>query len=218
MSLRRAAGVVVVSIVLGVGAVGSSIAFAHEHSDDGDGKPSWKHKSSDYVRSPQADRIALDRIGDADRGVDIQSLAVFNRKNLDYVGLAIIGRDFDLAMKRSIAVYLGAGKDLAKPRYQLVASNDGKSQDASKVRLYRVKGWGASGKKRINCGRLRVQFDIEHESQIRIAVPRSCVGGGRKGVSANVTVLDDTSSKGKKSGGESTDVIPSESTLTRRAH
>ena len=218
MSLGRAAGAVTVALILGVGVVGASIASAYEQGDDGDGKPSWKGKPSDYVRSPEADKIALDRIGDADRRIDIQSIAVFNRKDLDYVGLAIVGRDFNPPTKRSIKVYLGTGKDPVTPRYQLVAANDGRTQDAQGLRLYRVNGWSGGGKARVSCDKLRVQFDIEQQSQIRIAVPRSCIGGGRKGVGANVTVRDDTARGGQKSGSGRTDVVPSESKLTRRAH
>lgn len=217
MSLGRAAGAAVVAVVVGVGVVGSSLAFALDRADDGDGKPSWKGQSSEGVKSPQADRIAPDRVGDAARGVDIQSLAVFNRKNLDYVGMAITGRDFNLPMKRSIEVFLGIGKDPGKPGYRLVATNDGRSQEARKVRLYRVKGWAGSGT-RVKCEKLRVQFDTDHESQVRIAIPRSCIGGGRQGVSANASVTDDSSSGSKKSRGNHTDSVPNERKLTRRAH
>ena len=100
MSLGRAAGAIAVALMLGLGVVSSGIASAYDQGDDGDGKPSWKGKSSDAVRSPQADKIALDRIGDAARRFDIQSVAVFNRDDLDYVGLAIVGRDFNL--RRSV--------------------------------------------------------------------------------------------------------------------
>ena len=215
MSLGRTACAAVVTIALGAGAVGVSVANS---SDDGDGKPSWKGKDSKSKKSPPADWIALDRLGDADRGVDIQSLAIFNRKKLDYVSLAITGRDFRLPTMRSVELFLATGSNANKPRYRLEATNEGPGHDVHKVRLYRVKGWKAAGQKRIKCDDLRVQFDIESQSQIRIAVPRSCINGSRNGVSANASVWGkDPVAEGEKPDGRNTDISPGKKVLTRTA-
>lgn len=213
MSLGRTACAVLVTVALGAGAVGSSVA------DDGDGKPSWKHKGkSSSKKAPSADHIASDRLGDADRGVDIQSLAVFNRKKLDFVGLAITGRDFRLPTSRSVEVFLATGAQADKPDYRVVAKSDGPGEGVHKVRLYRVKGWATQGQKHVKCDKLRVQFDTVNESQIRIAVPRSCIGGARGGIAANATVRGkDPVLAGEKSGqGERSDVVPGGTMLTRR--
>lgn len=214
MSLGRAACAAVMTLALGVGAVASSAAVA---DDDGDGKPSWKRKGDDYRKAPSADRIAADRLGDAEREVDIQSLAVFNRKKLDFVGLAITGRDFRIPATRSVEVYL-AERAHDKPQYRLVATNDGQGEGVRELRLYRVKGWTTSGETRAPCTNLRVEFDIANQSQIRVAVPRSCIGGFRKGISANASVWGGSLPLDEKSDpSQRTDSVPGKELLTRRA-
>lgn len=212
MTVRRAACAVAITVLLGGCVVGSGSAYSGEDAED---KPSWKHSRDDDSQS-RADRIALDGLGDADRGLDIQSLAVFNPSDLDFIGLSITGRDFHPAATRSVEVYLDTNRRWQGPEYRLVAFNKVPSAD---VRLYRVGDWDDADPKRVTCERLRVQFDVAQRSQIRVAVPRTCLGGVRGPLRANATVWRQQPAawKAHPAPGDDADVVPGERELTDAA-
>ncbi|UYM03609.1 hypothetical protein [Solicola gregarius] len=216
MTVRRAACAVVITALLGGCVVGSAAANSGE---DQAGKPSWKHKGGRGDSSAKADRIALDALGDADRGVDIQSLAVFNPTDLDFVGLSIAGRDFRTSQTRSVDAYLDTNRRWSGPEYRIVAFNKVPTKHIAEVRLYRVGDWDTDDPKRVTCKRLRVQFDVPERSQIRIAVPRSCLGGVRGPLRANATVWRQQPAawKTRPAPGDGADVVPEEHELTEAA-
>lgn len=212
MSVRRAVCACVVAVAVGSFAVGSNVAGA---DGDGEKKPSWKSANAGEERPTTPDRIAVDALGDADRGVDIQSLAIFNRKNLDFVGLSITGRDLRIPTTRSVEVYVGVGSKSAKPKYRVVAHNQIPG-DLSTVRIYRVNGWTTQGQKRIACGDFKVQFDIQNQSQIRMAIPRSCIPGSKAPISVNASVWGQHPAQWgeRPRPGKDTDVVPGKQDLT----
>lgn len=215
MAVRRAVCAMAVAVLLGGCVAGSGAAYSGDDGEN-DGKPSWKHKGDGTSGTATADRIALDELGDARHGVDIQSLAVFNRANLDFVGLTISGRDFHRNQARAVQVFLETKAKRSGPDYRLVAFNEKPRANAPRVRLYRVGGWAANTAKRVSCDRVRVQFDIEQVSQIRIAVPRECLGGVRGSLRANATVWHQKAPEWKTQPGQGSgvDVIPEERELT----
>lgn len=180
MSLRRSLCAVAAAAAIGMCAVGATVATADDDSSDQSGGDSGG-------KPPRADGIALDPLGDADRGVDIQSLAVFNRSDLDFVALSITGRDFRIPTTRSVEIYLDTTPGTKKPNHRIVAHHS-PGAEPSRVRMYRTKGWSTAGQKRIDCDELQVQFDIENQSQIRMAVPRTCLRSAKGDLSANASV------------------------------
>lgn len=210
MPVRRSVSAAVVAVVIGACAVGSSVATA----DEG-GKSASKH-SKHGGGTTWPDRIALDALGDADRGVDIQSLAVFNRAKLDFVGLSITGRDFRLPTSRSVEIYLDTQPHSNKPNYRIAASNRVPGDGPSRVRIYRVNGWSAHGQKRVDCGQLAVQFDIENQSQIRIAIPRKCLRSATGKLSVNASVWGEHPAAWGKHPhpNKHTDIVPDAEQLT----
>lgn len=211
MSLRRIACAMVIAIAIGACAVGSSAA----KSDD-DRKPSWK-KPKESSGATHADRIALDALGDAGRGVDIQSLAIFNRKDLDFVGLSVTGRDFRVPTTRSAEVYLDTTPKSDDPNYRIVAFNRARGDGPSRARIYRVKGWSSGGQERVDCDQLAVQFDIQVQGQIRVAVPRSCLTSDKGPLRVNASVWDQhpVAWGERPDPSKDTDVVPDSYVLTQ---
>lgn len=210
MSLRRSVSALAAAAAIGTCAVGVSVATADDPDSAG------HSESDDSGRPPTADRIALDAIGDAGRGVDIQSLAVFNRPELDFVALSITGRDFRVRTTRSVEIFLDTTPRTNGPDHRIVAFNRARDGGAGKARIYRVKGWSTDGQKRISCEQLRVQFDIETQSQIRMAVPRGCLRSADGPLSANASVWEQHPVRWSKrpDPGHDTDVAPEEEMLT----
>lgn len=211
MSLRRHACAMVVAVAIGACAVSSGVAT----SDDGEATSS--EGSTEGSGATHADRIAVDALGDADRGVDIQSLAIFNRRDLDFVGLSVTGRDFRLPTTRSVEIFLDTTPTSEGPNYRIVAFNRVPGDGPSRVRVYRVKGWSADGQKRVDCDQLAVQFDIQNQSQIRIAVPRACLTSADGQLRVNASVWGQHPVLwGERPGmGQHTDIVPDTYDLTQ---
>lgn len=211
MSVRRGIAAAAIAVLIVGCVVGSGVASSDDTSS------AWTTGGSGAAASAaHPNRIATDALGDSARGVDIQSLGIFNRNNLDFVGLSVTGRDFRVSTAGSVQVYLDTTRRPGGPNYRVVAMNPRSGAGDPRVRLYRVRGWTTDNQRRVECGRLTVQFDISGESQIRIAIPRSCIGGARGTLGVNASVWGSTAKSWARTpaAGPRTDAVPDVQTLT----